>query len=198
MPSFLRLVGVLLILLLPPAASCAGQTLIELEAPALLKFAGEGSNMEAEFLFRLHSVSPDLQLEWEHDFRLGAIVIPRNVLHHSISILKRTRLENGRKVTLRGNILGVSQEIYQQLEKGGKVTVKFDRVRGWMQKTGDTTYALPGRLLPAITVTDDRDNRYIIQKNPRFPLFLSFESDYYTERLVEYYHGEEIIFRWFK
>jgi len=188
----------LLWLLMLPAGVCAGQSVIEEETPALLRFAGNLRNGEGDFLFRLHSVNPDLQLEWEHDFRMGAIVIPRKVLQKSNIVLRRSCLENGRNVTLRGNILGVSQEIFRQLEAGEKVTVKFDRIRGWMQKTGETAYSLPGLVLPAITVIDNRGHRYIIQKNPRFPLCLSYETDYYKEKLVEYHQGHDIIFRWFK
>jgi hypothetical protein len=178
---------------------CAGDTpLIDLSAPAVFRYSCNTNNVQSDFLLRLHSISPDLKIEWEHDYQLGAVIIPRKVLLESERIIRRTRLKNGREDRLPGTILGVSQDIYRQLETGKRVDVRLDRVRGWLEKTGDTHYSLAGLNLPAIAVTDNLGHRYIIQKNPEFPVCLAYETEYYSEKLVEYRRSADIIFRWYK
>jgi hypothetical protein len=188
----------ILLLLIGAVYVPGGESLIDLAAPAVLKYSSNASDIPSEFLFRVYTVSPEIRIEWEHDFRLGAVVIPRDVLKESERIIRRTRLKNGREEKLSGNVLGVSQDIFQQLEAGEQVSVKFDRIGGWMKKTGETHYSLSGLRLPAITVTDNLGNRYIIQKNPDFPICLAYETEYYSEKLVEYQHSHDIIFRWYK
>jgi len=190
---------ILLFMALPfISGSVLSASLIENQAPALFKYSSNGSRSDTTYVFRVHAFKPDLIMEWEHDYQLGAVIVPGNVMKESCVVIKRTRLVNGREILLDGNVLGISRDVYIQLNSGKKVKVKLNKITGWMKKTGETIFEFQDYRIPALEVEDNLGNRYILQKKPRFPLCLSYQSPHYSEKLVEYYSGPDVIFRWYK
>jgi hypothetical protein len=149
-------------------------------------------------VFRIQAIRPDLRVEWEEDFKLGAFVIPAKVLENSREFLRRNALPNGREEVLKAPVLVLSRQVFDALSGGGKVVLKLHHVEGWLKKESARDYEADGLHVPAIVCQDNLGRTYVFQDSRDFPLLLEFETPHYHERLTRVYTGSDVIFRWFK
>ena len=192
-----RLVWILT-LVLGLAGSAASQKPFVPAGPAVLEYESDGASGNTRCVFRIQAVSPDLRVEWEEDFKLGAFIVPAQVLEKSREFLRRAALANGREVVMKAPVLVLGRELFDAVARGEKAVVKIQGVEGWLQKDGAKIYEIDGMSLPALVCRDNIDRIYVFQDCREFPFLLEYQTPYYHERLSRTFEGPKVIFRWFK
>jgi hypothetical protein len=193
--------ALLLVLLLGmPAGAAAAEPAgppIGLGAPMVLEYTGTARGTETRTVYRFRAAAPDWQVEWEEDFRLGAFVVPAEVLAGARRYYRPPILENGREVRLDGTLLVLSTALYDELERGGKAKLQLQRNPGWLEKTGEATVTVGERTVPALVARDNLDRTYHFQHDRSFPLLLQYRNGIFLERLSRVHHGSAP-FRWYR
>lgn len=172
------------------------QHLIPKTAPASLEYVTQSAGGESRFFFRIWQTSPDLIMEWEEDFRLGAVVLPAKEMEKSRKYFRKKALENGRRIKLAGTILLLSREVFMELKNDGKSVLLINNLPGWLRKTGEGFFKLEGQSIPVILAEDKQGQRYQFQDDPAFPLCLLYETAHHSDRLFHFHQGEDVMFRW--
>ena len=187
-----------LTLLLALAGAAAAQKPFVPAGPAVLEYESVSGGNTFRCVFRIQAVAPDLRVEWEEDFKLGAFIVPAKVLEESREFLRRSALANGREVVMKSTVLVLGRELFDAVAGGEKVVLKIQGVEGWLQKDGAKIYEIDGMSLPALVCRDNIGRTYVFQDCREFPLLLEYQTPHYHERLSRTFEGPKVIFRWFK
>jgi hypothetical protein len=187
-----------LTLLLALAGAAAAQKPFVPAGPAVLEYESVSGGNTFRCVFRIQAVAPDLRVEWEEDFKLGAFIVPAKVLEESREFLRRSALANGREVVMKSTVLVLGRELFDAVARGEKAVLKIQGVEGWLQKDGAKIYEIDGMSLPALVCRDNIDRTYVFQDCREFPLLLEYQTPHYHERLSRTFEGPKVIFRWFK
>jgi hypothetical protein len=193
----LRLIWILTVLMAVTGAAAAQKPFVP-GGPAVLEYESESGGNTFRCIFRIQSIAPDLRVEWEEDFKLGAFIVPAQVLEKSREFLRRSALANGREVVMKAPVLVLGRELFDAVARGEKAVLKIQGVEGWLQKDGGKVYEIDGMNLPALVCRDNIDRTYVFQDCREFPLLLEYQTPHYHERLSRTLEGRGVIFRWFK
>ncbi len=180
------------------AGIAAAQKPLVPAGPAVLEYESDSASGNTRCVFRIQAVAPDLRVEWEEDFKLGAFIVPAQVLEKSREYLRRAALANGREVVMKAPVLVLGRELFDAVARGEKAVLKIQGVEGWLRKDGAKVYEIDGMSLPALVCRDNIDRIYVFQDCREFPLLLEYQTPYYHERLTRTLEGRGVIFRWFK
>ena len=169
-----------------------------LAAPLVIEYEGSPRQGKTQYLIRILQLEPELRAEWEEGFKLGAYSVDRRALDGSRQFLRLSALENGREIALSGTVNMLSRALFDALAGGGRVSLKLHLTDGWLERTGEETFALDGLRLPAIAAKDSLGRTYLFLDNRDFSLLLQYATPYYSERLVRCVSDANIPFKWYK
>jgi hypothetical protein len=187
-----------LIALLVTAGAAAGQKPFVPAGPAVLEYESVSGGNTFRCVFRIQAVAPDLRVEWEEDFKLGAFIVPAQVLEKSREFLRRSALANGREVVMKAPVLVLGRELFDAVARGEKALLKIQGVEGWLQKDSLKVCEVDKLSLPGLVCLDNIGRTYVFQDCREFPLLLEYQTPHYHERLARTFEGPKVIFRWFK
>jgi hypothetical protein len=161
---------------------------LQFGAKTVLVYDREIGGEQRQFVLRIARFHPDIFVEWESLSHQGTVHMHAKAVTDSQKLTIERLFEAGvDKESKDVMTKWFSQKLYRQLIEKRNVKVQLDKGKVKLRLVEEDTYPLTvdgeSIAVPVIRVEDDKNNRWLVYKNPKNPVVVEVSTLFFLEQL---------------